>query len=60
MRRPVTMLLTACLLGIGAGHAVVAQSPPPYPDNDDWLGEPLEMIQDGHERNCRLALWELT
>jgi len=25
----------------------------------EWLGEPLEMIKDGHERNCRLAIWEL-
>ena len=25
-----------------------------------WLGEPLEMVDDGHESNCRLALWELT
>jgi hypothetical protein len=47
MRRPVTMLLTACLLGIGVGHAVVAQSPPPYPEDDDWLDEPLTV---GHGR----------
>ena len=23
------------------------------------LGEPLDMIQDGHEDNCRLALWKI-
>ena len=28
-------------------------------DLTQWLGEPLEMCQDGHEDNCRLALWEL-
>jgi len=29
-------------------------------DLSQWLGDPIEMIEDGHERNCRLALWELT
>ena len=24
-----------------------------------WLDEPLEMARDGHEPNCRLAIWEL-
>ena len=24
-----------------------------------WLGKPVEMCIDGHEGNCRLALWEL-
>ena len=28
-------------------------------DLTQWLGEPLEMCQDGHEDGCRLALWKL-
>lgn len=28
-------------------------------DLTQWLGEPIEMCKDGHEDNCRLALWEL-
>ena len=28
-------------------------------DLTEWLGEPLEMCRDGHEDNCRLALWRL-
>lgn len=28
-------------------------------DLTEWLGEPLEMCRDGHEDNCRLALWAL-
>lgn len=24
-----------------------------------WLGEPLESCRDGHEPDCRLALWEI-
>lgn len=28
-------------------------------DLTEWLGEPLAMSSDGHERNCYLALWSL-
>ena len=28
-------------------------------DLTKWLGEPLEVCPDGHELNCRLALWSL-
>lgn len=28
-------------------------------DLTKWLGEPLEMVEDGHEKGCRLALWDL-
>lgn len=28
-------------------------------DLTKWLGEPLAMSVDGHEDNCRLAIWEL-
>lgn len=28
-------------------------------DLTKYLGEPLEMCVDGHEENCRLAMWEL-
>jgi len=28
-------------------------------DLTQWLGEPLEMCQDGHEPRCYLALWQL-
>lgn len=28
-------------------------------DLTEYLGEPIEMSKDGHEDNCRLALWEL-
>jgi hypothetical protein len=28
-------------------------------DLTKWLGEPLAMSRDGHEPNCRLAIWEL-
>lgn len=28
-------------------------------DLTKWLGQPLEMCRDGHEDNCRLALWKL-
>lgn len=28
-------------------------------DLTQWLGEPIELCRDGHEPNCRLALWEL-
>ncbi len=24
-----------------------------------WIGEPIESARDGHEDNCRLALWKL-
>lgn len=41
MRRLSTMLLAACLLGISAGPAVVAQSPPPYPEDADLEFEPV-------------------
>ncbi len=26
---------------------------------NDWLGKPLEKIQDGHEQGCSLALWTM-
>ena len=41
MRRPLIMLLAACLLGIGAGPAVVAQSLPPYPEDAGITFEPV-------------------
>ncbi len=28
-------------------------------DLTKWLGEPVEICSDGHEPNCKLALWEL-
>lgn len=28
-------------------------------DLTQWIGEPREMVHDGHEDNCRLALWKL-
>lgn len=28
-------------------------------DLTQWLGKPLETCRDGHEDNCRLALWSL-
>lgn len=28
-------------------------------DLTKWLGEPFDMCRDGHEDNCRLALWNL-
>ena len=34
-------LLAICLLGIGAGPAVVAQSPPPYPEDAGITFEPV-------------------
>ena len=28
-------------------------------DLEQYLGEPMEMVEDGHEPNCRLALWKI-
>jgi hypothetical protein len=28
-------------------------------DLTKWLGEPLDAVQDGHETECRLAVWRL-
>lgn len=28
-------------------------------DLTEWLGEPIEMCNDGHESGCRLAVWKL-
>lgn len=28
-------------------------------DLTQWLGQPIEQCRDGHEPNCRLAIWEL-
>lgn len=41
MRRLTFILLAACLLGIGAGPTVVAQSPPPYPEDAGLTFEPV-------------------